>query len=352
MNMKRLTSKRGFTLIELLVVIAIIAILIALLLPAVQQAREAARRSTCKNNMKQLGLALHNYNETHGVLPPGAINPAGARTAGFGSEEATNGLNHTGFTLLLPFIDQGPLYNKWNFDIASGGATNGFFTSVAGGWPNSNTPLGQTILPALLCPSDEGQTLEVRTDSSWMATSAARSNYLFCAGGHGNGWPGGNLYSAYRESSSNLPNGQTGIQYQGMFGFNGAAKFKAVTDGLSNSIAMTEGCIYGKRDDAYSPLWAQHRYAGTFAVNHPNIDASHINNKRYHINGPYDVLGATGAGSADDPRIYIEVASSVHEGGCHVLMGDGAVRFLSENMDHSQYALLTRIHDGQPTGEY
>mgnify|MGYP003638713758 CR=1 FL=1 len=350
--MKPLTSKRGFTLIELLVVIAIIAILIALLLPAVQQAREAARRSTCKNNMKQLGLALHNYNETHGVLPPGAINPAGARTAGFGSEEATNGLNHTGFTLLLPFIDQGPLYNKWNFDIASGGATNGFFTSVAGGWPNSNTPLGQTILPALLCPSDEGQTLEVRTDSSWMATSAARSNYLFCAGGHGNGWPGGNLYSAYRESSSNLPNGQTGIQYQGMFGFNGAAKFKAVTDGLSNSIAMTEGCIYGKRDDAYSPLWAQHRYAGTFAVNHPNIDASHINNKRYHINGPYDVLGATGAGSADDPRIYIEVASSVHEGGCHVLMGDGAVRFLSENMDHSQYALLTRIHDGQPTGEY
>ncbi|MCA9007232.1 MAG: DUF1559 domain-containing protein, partial [Planctomycetaceae bacterium] len=227
----------------------------------------------------------------------------------------------------------------------------GYFTAVAGGWPNTNTPLGQVILPALLCPSDEGQTPEDRTDASYLATAAARSNYLFCGGSHYCGWPGNGLYSAYRESSNAMANGIS-TQSQGMFGFNGAAKFKSVTDGLSNSIAMTEGCIYGKRDDAYSPLWAQHRYAGTFAMNHPNSDPSHINNKRYHINGPYDALGATGAGAADDPRIYIEVASSVHEGGCHVLMGDGAVRFLSENMDNTQYALLTRIHDGQPIGEY
>ena len=341
-------SRKGFTLIELLVVIAIIAILIALLLPAVQQAREAARRSSCINNMKQLGLALHNYNETHGVLPPGCINGAGS--AALGDQAATNGLNHTGFTLLLPYIDQAPLYNKWNFNIASGGATNGYFTSVAGGWPNTNTPLGQVILPALLCPSDEGQTPEVRTDASWMATNAARSNYLFCGGSHYCGWPGRGLYSAYRESANAMASGIT-TQSQGMFGFNGAAKFKSVTDGLSNSIAMTEGCIYGRRDDAYSPLWAQHRVYGTFAVNHPSSDPSHINNKRYHINGPYDALGATGAGAADDPRIYVGVASSVHEGGCHVLMGDGAVRFLSENMDNTQYALLTRIHDGQPTGD-
>jgi len=347
-NMKRLSIKRGFTLIELLVVIAIIAILIALLLPAVQQAREASRRSACKNNMKQLGLALHNYNETHGVLPPGCINGAGS--AALGNQVATNGLNHTGFTLLLPFIDQGPLYNKWNFNIASGGAINGYFTAVAGGWPNANTPLGQNILPAFLCPSDEGQTPEDRTDNSWMATAAARSNYLFCGGSHYSGWPGNGLYSTYRESANAMANGKT-TQSQGMFGFNGAAKFKAVTDGLSNSIAMTEGCIYGRRDDAYSPLWAQHRYAGSFAMNHPNIDPNHINNKRYHINGPYDVAGATG-GSVNDDRILHSVASSVHEGGIHVLMGDGSVRFLSENMDNTQYALLTRIHDGQVVGEF
>ena len=346
--MKQLTAKRGFTLIELLVVIAIIAILIALLLPAVQQAREAARRSACKNNMKQLGLALHNYNETHGALPPGCINGAGS--AALGNQPATNGLNHTGYTLLLPFIDQAPLYNKWNFDIASGGATNGFFTAVVGGWPNANTPLGQNILPALLCPSDEGQTLEERTDASWMATSAARTNYLFCGGSHYGGWPGYGLYSTYRTSATATPNGKT-TEAQGMFGFNGGAKFKAVTDGLSNSIAMTEGCIYGRRDDAYSPLWGQHRVYGSFAVNRPNIDPNHLDNKRYHINGPYDVAGATG-GTVDDDRIYVSVASSVHEGGIHVLMGDGAVRFLSENMDHSQYVYLTRIHDGETIGEF
>ncbi|MFH1303747.1 MAG: DUF1559 domain-containing protein, partial [Planctomycetota bacterium] len=169
-----------------------------------------------------------------------------------------------------------------------------------------------------------------------------RTNYLFCAGGHGNGWPGGALYSAYRESASNLANGLTGIQYQGMFGFNGAAKFKSITDGLSNSIAMTEGAIYGRTDDAYSPIWGSYRYYGTFANNHPD-NVGGANNRIYSINGAY---------SATNLNHHVGVASSVHEGGIHALMGDGAVRFLSENMDQSQYCLLTRIHDGQVVGDF
>ena len=100
-------SRRGFTLIELLVVIAIIAILVALLLPAVQQAREAARRSSCKNNMKQLGLALHNYHDVHSCFPPGSFGNAN-------SSRATNWR-----ASILPFIEQGPAYDQINFETGS-----------------------------------------------------------------------------------------------------------------------------------------------------------------------------------------------------------------------------------------
>ncbi|MCA9018497.1 MAG: DUF1559 domain-containing protein, partial [Planctomycetaceae bacterium] len=106
-------SRKGFTLIELLVVIAIIAILIALLLPAVQQAREAARRSTCKNNLKQLGLALHNYNETFNVLPY-SVSHSGSCVGGSASTASTVTLNHRGWLLLLPYLEQSALYNKFN----------------------------------------------------------------------------------------------------------------------------------------------------------------------------------------------------------------------------------------------
>ncbi|WP_339730825.1 DUF1559 domain-containing protein [uncultured Gimesia sp.] len=357
--MRRLTTKRGFTLIELLVVIAIIAILIALLLPAVQQAREAARRSTCKNNLKQIGLALHNYHETHRTFPFGA-NQIGSGDFRDVSPEPTLALNHTGWLMLLPFMDQAPLYNQLNLNIATNGhyaapssTVSNSITGVVGGWPNANSPLVQTILPVLICPSDDGDTLESdRTDVANYIANHARTNYLFCAGGHGNGWSGGRLWSIYQTSSSNLADGRTGIRYRGMFGFNGAAKIKDIKDGTSVTIAVCEGAINGRTHDAYTPIWGGYRRYGTFAVNHPNIDANHINNARYHINGAYHVPGMTSSGTTADRRHHVGVASSVHEGGIHTLMGDGSVRFLSENMDKNTYALLTRINDGEVLGEY
>src|SRR5688572_18580233 len=115
------TNRRsaGFTLIELLVVIAIIAVLIALLLPAVQQAREAARRTQCKNNLKQIGLALHNYHDNYQLFPAAIIFPAYKSSANCTADGQRFNLNTTGWTMLLPFIDQAPLYNQYNSSMAS-----------------------------------------------------------------------------------------------------------------------------------------------------------------------------------------------------------------------------------------
>jgi prepilin-type processing-associated H-X9-DG protein len=154
----------------------------------------------------------------------------------------------------------------------------------------------------------------------------------------------------YRTSTSSLPDGRTGIPYRGMFGFNGSANLAGVKDGASNTIAVCESTIANRGSDAYTPIWGGHRRHGTFAVNHPSVDPNHINNARYHINGPTDVPGMTSSGATANRRHHVNVASSVHTGGAHFLFGDGSVHFLSENMSHNVYALLTRIADGQPAG--
>src|SRR6218665_1062715 len=150
--------KRGFTLIELLVVIAITAVLVAILLPAVQQAREAARRSQCQNNLKQIGIALHSYHEAFGLFPYATANNAMQFTA---ATDQVN--NHSGWPLLLPYLDQGPLYNKFDFTAAERNSLfSGWSTTSSGkvmGDPaaiTSNQNLSKTILNVLSCPSDAG----------------------------------------------------------------------------------------------------------------------------------------------------------------------------------------------------
>jgi prepilin-type N-terminal cleavage/methylation domain-containing protein len=130
--------RRAFTLIELLVVIAIIAILVALLLPAVQQAREAARRAQCKNNLKQIGIGIANYEETHKVLPPGQIHN-GRGNAADTHVAQRDVLNHTAWLLLLPFLDQEPLFNEIDFNCATGGWDyTGSGSQVRCGWGAGN----------------------------------------------------------------------------------------------------------------------------------------------------------------------------------------------------------------------
>ncbi len=359
--------RRAFTLIELLVVIAIIAILVALLLPAVQSAREAARRSQCKNNLKQIGVALHNYHDAHSRFPPGVVNSGDRRTSDSSRGGMhTEALNHTGWVYLLPYVDQENLYQQFDLSIATAGyLRNGSgVTAVRGGWPNANSDLVKTQIPTYLCPSDEGDKgTSRRSDRNAYISDHAYTNYLFCAGGHGVGWPNDRYWSIFDQAQYHLPNGTRNVPYRGMFGFNGAAQMKDIVDGTSNVIAVTEAVIrrsgnrqnFGRVHDAYTGIWGGHRRHGTFANNHPNPNANHINNARYHINGHLHVPGMTGSGGGgtiDDIRVHVNVASSVHDGGAHFLMGDGTTRFINETIDHSLYAILTRIASGQPTGEF
>ena len=160
--------RRGFTLVELLVVIAIIAVLIGLLLPAVQKVREAANRIQCVNNLKQLGLACHNYHDANGRLPPGRKslgNTQGAAIATFPSDPIV--LNHHGLVYLLPYIEQGNLHSRFNLSAASGN----FMASVVFGYPitagtrlstpdaiaSGNAALSAVEIKTLLCPSDGGK---------------------------------------------------------------------------------------------------------------------------------------------------------------------------------------------------
>ncbi|MCA9201563.1 MAG: DUF1559 domain-containing protein [Planctomycetales bacterium] len=351
----RLPRRRtAFTLVELLVVIAIIGVLVAMLLPAVQAAREAARRSSCSNNLKQIAIAMHNYHDTYKVLPSGTINAGFTQHSSMQTHQ-NNILNHTGHMLILPFIEQQPLHDQINFSIASQGM-NRHGGTVTGGWPNANFNVlagpNAPLIEMYLCPSDRGDERGalLRTDTqNYIADGQRHTNYLLCAGGHGNGWVDGCAnWQTYSASASNLADGRTGVPYRGAFGHNGAAKFRDFIDGTSNVIILCETVITNRSHTAYENLWAGYRRHNTFAVNHPNINANHINNARYHINGPVHVPGMTSSGGTADDRIHVNVTASMHPGGAQYAFGDGSVKFLSETTDKSTYAVLTRIASRQP----
>jgi prepilin-type N-terminal cleavage/methylation domain-containing protein len=178
------TVRSGFTLIELLVVIAIIAVLVAILLPAVQQAREAARASQCRNNLKQWGVALHNYHETHSVFPPALLNSGRYNSPAFftGSSRV---LNTTGWTLLLPYVDQVGLYNKYDFNVCS--SMSSPYSLPVAGTDATNVAITSTNLPLLNCPSHPQAGQEVTAGPGvltdfYTRNRARRTSYAFSTG--------------------------------------------------------------------------------------------------------------------------------------------------------------------------
>ncbi len=315
--------KRGFTLIELLVVIAIIAILIALLLPAVQQAREAARRSQCKNNLKQMGLALHNYHETHKMLVPATIHPGAAYCDSFIPSSATI-MNHTGYMLLLPYLDQTPIYKQINFSLAAGQAKHGTSCSrtTDGSW--SNVAALNHAISVFVCPSDQPYNTP-RTNSAagvYSLNQAHRTNYGFVG------------YEIEQGNSGNWGRGFTALtgtyfNNKSAFWHNGAARMADISDGSSNSMLMIETPMQ-KTSASYGPFWNQ--YAHTMYII-----------PRRGINVPY---------APPAPQLYAWGAGSAHTGGAHMLLGDGSVRFLSQNINATTVARLVTIAAGDVPGDF
>lgn len=323
---------RAFTLIELLVVIAIIAVLIALLLPAVQQAREAARRTQCKNNLKQIGLALHNYHDQAGMFP--YANESAASTVNNNPTLFTAYKNQSGWVLLLPLFDQGPLYNTINHSAAMGSWLNGGSKPLAGGGvPTANAAVSGVKLNALLCPSDSGKQTFPGFDGNYGCATGVAS-----------------YKSSYGFSASGQPStlwGNLGQTTRTLFGAESNSTMRDLVDGSSNTVAIAETTL--NVYDGITGSWACSQHVGN------GVDFANLNGQRkindwaccgwgpgtpWSVNNPQGTLGEWGS------------VGSVHTGGMHVLLADGSVRFISENIDGTTRQRLGYIGDGNPVGDF
>ena len=348
-----MVRKRGFTLIELLVVIAIIAVLVALLLPAVQQAREAARRTQCRNNLKQIGLALHNYHETHQVFPPayvGSIGVSGTASGVSFPDDNSNG--PSGFawgTLLLPQLDNAPLYNKLNLSLPC--------------WDPVNLPLASTKLQAFLCPScsggSDGFVVERWTSGSSAAPSRpaayspalffSHAHYLTNAGIH-QPWGRSPAYSDDFSIAEPIPATGKAATQDGPFYRNSRIRAADVSDGMSNTVfigehssSLSNKTWYGTVPYAATcpkPAWpSECNSAGCLVGAHSGPDTH--DHPQVIIHAPNHPFGHT-------DEMYSE-----HGGGAHVLYGDGSVRFISQFIDGFQWVNMSTRNGGEVvSGEY
>jgi prepilin-type N-terminal cleavage/methylation domain-containing protein len=315
----------GFTLIELLVVIAIIAILIALLLPAVQQAREAARRTQCKNNMRQLGLAAHMYHDTYKIIPPGcvAFSPAPAAYGGYAAQGA--------FVFILPFIDQGNLYARYDHN-------KGFDA-------NDNQFVVNTSVNVFECPSTPNGGRKMATNNAFAAAFGGQPPQN-----------GGNTAAISDYNGIRWLYDINGVQNTGLMSHIWAfpppsytifqtSKFRDCTDGLSNTILYHEMAgrpnLYRKGSQPGGLVtWAQALWSAPWS-----------------FSTGIDIYTSTPDGINKPGNCIINCTNewqpfSFHTGGVQITLADGSGRFLSENINGQVFWALSGRADGQIVGEF
>ena len=350
-------NRRGFTLIELLVVIAIIAVLIALLLPAVQSAREAARRISCTNNLKQLGLALHNYESTNGVLPAAA-------QGGF----AEVYLNFTGYHQILPYLEQGNAFNATNFNVSQSYGPYHYF-----GWSApSNTTTFQHQASAFLCPSNRasGEVGSSLTNPfRWSVDRAAVTDYLFNAGADPYVAPP--FVNAAR---------------RGPIGFDTRTRFAEIADGLSQTFLIGEAAGGDASNRLYAvgagsnrtcvPLASGYTYGGSYS-----FPSAHYDNLMFMAYGRWGgwgssvIVGGLAARTVDEtgafyapgdcgsdsvtdmwappspgdpgPGQRVPNFRSVHPDTLLFTMGDGSVRAIRTTINPAVYMGLSTVAGGE-----
>ncbi|WP_010587898.1 DUF1559 domain-containing protein [Schlesneria paludicola] len=385
-----MTLKKGFSLIELLVVMAIIAVLIALLLPAIQQAREAARRTQCKNNLKQIGLAVFNYESNFNQFPPAVIYTyqvgdgwdynsllGGVRQPyGVGQQS----LAAAPFTArLLPYLDQTNVYNALNFSVPMGFSTetggsidaSGLNPGGGRGFPNysesqSYSVLSTTIISAFMCPSSprpNGTMCTERDVFNWGAhgiryySVGSACDYLSSGGLAGGN---GGLNDLYVKAHPSVSADQTrGVLNR----YDPSPKLQKITDGASNTLMIVE--VAGQPD-----IWAKGRlwkagasgqvlspfFSGEMVSAAPVGGAwSDWNVGRNEFCGS-DLIGtpnfsagpcAINCSNFNESGLY-----AFHSGGAHALTADGAVRFLSENMSNITFGELVTQNTGFPVSDF
>ena len=314
------SRRPGFTLIELLVVIAIIAILIALLLPAVQQAREAARRTQCRNNLKQFGLALHNYHDTFNALPPSNVN------------------NLSSHARILPYLDQSPLYSQINFNVPYNNAANAAILPL--------------VVPGFVCPSDtNGLPGNLGAANSYYTNTGSGICYSLPST-----TPGGTNYGMP------LPDG---VMYQ-----NSRIRLTDVKDGTSNT-AMVSEKVLGDGSNGISTVISDTYRPGTYpntpdeatqqcrAANVSDLSLQGVSNvgapwlQPYHSTTQYyHVLPPNDRSCMYPPGRIATTAGSRHTGGVQSLLCDGSVRFISSNVDLTAWRALGSRAGGEPPREF